>query len=118
MGQSTIPRSKTNLQKKNDLFFFPTKNENFGHVIIEALQAGLPVVTSDRTPWNVIASMKIGACLPLANTTSFSDRINEITKWTDEDWHDFQSRLDEFLLLLARNSNSEDDHVAMFNAAT
>ena len=104
--------------QKNDLFFFPTKNENFGHVIIEALQAGLPVVTSDRTPWNAIASLKLGACLPLANTTSFSDRINEISKWTDEDWYGFQSRLDEFLLLLAQNSNSEDDHVAMFSAAT
>ena len=104
--------------QKNNLFFFPTKNENFGHVIIEALQAGLPVVTSDRTPWNAIASMKLGACLPLANTTSFSDRINEISKWTDEDWHGFQSRLDGFLLLLAQNSNSEEDHVAMFSMAT
>ena len=104
--------------QKNNLFFFPTKNENFGHVIIEALQAGLPVVTSNRTPWNAIASMKIGACLPLLNTTSFSDRINEISKWKEEDWHCFQSRLDEFLLLLMQNSNSEDDHVAMFTAAT
>ena len=104
--------------QKNNLFFFPTKNENFGHVVIEALQAGLPVVTSDRTPWNAIGSMKIGACLPLVNTKSFSDRINEISKWTDEDWRGFQSRLDKFLLLLAQNSNSEDDHVAMFTAAT
>ena len=27
--------------KDNDLLFFPTRNENFGHVIIEAIQAGL-----------------------------------------------------------------------------
>ena len=35
---------------KNDLFLFPTKGENFGHVICEALFAGLPVITSDQTP--------------------------------------------------------------------
>ena len=104
--------------QKNDLFFFPTKSENFGHVIIEALQAGLPVITSDRTPWNTLASLEIGACLPLVNTSPFSDRINEISKWTDEDWHNFRSRLDGFLLSLAQNSNSEDEHVTMFTAAT
>jgi glycosyltransferase involved in cell wall biosynthesis len=35
----------------HDLFVLPTKNENFGHVIPEALAAGTPVLVSDRTPW-------------------------------------------------------------------
>ena len=34
-----------------DLFVFPTKGENFGHVILEALSVGTPVLTSDQTPW-------------------------------------------------------------------
>jgi glycosyltransferase involved in cell wall biosynthesis len=34
-----------------DLFVFPTRGENFGHVIIESLNVGTPVLLSDRTPW-------------------------------------------------------------------
>jgi len=34
-----------------DLLLLPTRGENFGHVICEALQAGTPVLISDRTPW-------------------------------------------------------------------
>ncbi|QEQ57219.1 glycosyltransferase [Chlorobium phaeovibrioides] len=33
------------------VFFFPTRGENFGHVIFEALSAGTCVVLSDQTPW-------------------------------------------------------------------
>lgn len=36
----------------HDLFFLPTRGENFGHVIFEALATGTPVLISDRTPWN------------------------------------------------------------------
>ena len=35
-----------------DLFAFPTRGENFGHVIFEALRAGIPVLISDKTPWH------------------------------------------------------------------
>jgi glycosyltransferase involved in cell wall biosynthesis len=31
---------------------YPTKNENFGHAIVESLSHGLPVIISDKTPWN------------------------------------------------------------------
>ena len=36
---------------QHDIFVFPTRGENFGHVIFEALAAGTPVLVSDQTPW-------------------------------------------------------------------
>lgn len=33
------------------IYIQPSQSENFGHSIFEALQAGLPVITSLRTPW-------------------------------------------------------------------
>ena len=30
----------------------PSKSENFGHALYEALSAGRPVITSHTTPWN------------------------------------------------------------------
>lgn len=35
-----------------DVFVLPTKGENFGHAIREALSAGCVVLVSDRTPWS------------------------------------------------------------------
>lgn len=40
---------------RHDLFVFPTRGENFGHVILESLSAGTPVIVSDRTPWRADA---------------------------------------------------------------
>ena len=40
---------------QHDLFVFPTRGENFGHVILESLSAGTPVIVSDRTPWRADA---------------------------------------------------------------
>ncbi|MEY2795360.1 MAG: hypothetical protein RIR10_1076, partial [Planctomycetota bacterium] len=36
---------------KHDLFVFPSKGENFGHVVLESLSSGTSVIVSDRTPW-------------------------------------------------------------------
>lgn len=36
---------------ENDLFVLPTLGENYGHIILEALISGTPVMLSDHTPW-------------------------------------------------------------------
>lgn len=37
-----------------DAFVFPTRGENFGHVIAESLAASCPVICSDLTPWTPV----------------------------------------------------------------
>lgn len=37
---------------RHHLFIFPTRGENFGHVIFESLAVGTPVIISDQTPWS------------------------------------------------------------------
>ncbi|RYE57938.1 MAG: glycosyltransferase [Sphingobacteriales bacterium] len=41
---------------KYDFFFFPSKGENFGHVIYESLSAGTPVILADTTFWSTISN--------------------------------------------------------------
>lgn len=54
-----------------DVFFLPTLGENFGHVIMEAMSVGTPVLISDCTPWRGLADLGVGHDLPLADEDAF-----------------------------------------------
>jgi glycosyltransferase involved in cell wall biosynthesis len=61
----------------SDVFVFPTKGENFGHVILESLSAGTCVVVSDQTPWRPDAAGALEV-LPLDQV---SDWTRAIERW-------------------------------------
>jgi len=54
-----------------DLLFLPTKGENFGHAIFEALACNVPVLISDQTPWRNLAQDNAGWDLALASKPGF-----------------------------------------------
>jgi glycosyltransferase involved in cell wall biosynthesis len=43
-----------------DLLVLPTRGENFGHVILESLAAGTPVIVGNDTPWQQIETVGAG----------------------------------------------------------
>lgn len=88
-------------------FFFPTKGENYGHVIAEALCAGLPIVIADTTPWRNLQSLGIGWDLPLSNPTAFSKALDELALLPSEKYH--QLRLN--VLAWAKDKFSQRDAV-------
>lgn len=61
-----------------DLLFLPTRGENYGHVIAEAVSAGTPVLLSDQTPWRNLHKEGVGWDLPLENgEAAFLEAIEE-----------------------------------------
>jgi len=60
----------------HDLFFFPTRGENYGHVIAEALSAGTPVLIADTTPWRDLQQAGVGWDLPLDAEQPYAERID------------------------------------------
>ncbi|MBB4634522.1 glycosyltransferase [Longimicrobium terrae] len=54
------------------LLLLPTLGENFGHVILEALSEGCPVLISDQTPWRELTQRRAGWDLPLADIPAFT----------------------------------------------
>jgi glycosyltransferase involved in cell wall biosynthesis len=67
-------------------FLFPTLNENFGHVILEALLAGLPVVTSDQTYWRGLRERSAGWDIPLEDRGEFVRRLRECVAMDDAEF--------------------------------
>ena len=67
----------------HDLFFLPTLGENYGHVIAEALEAGLRLLISDQTPWRNLAVEGVGHDLPLGEPDSFASVIEAEAERTD-----------------------------------
>ncbi|MFZ4059283.1 MAG: glycosyltransferase [Ferruginibacter sp.] len=49
-----------------EVFILPSKSENFGHAIYEALTAGKPIITSTTTPWNNLQQHKAGINVDMA----------------------------------------------------
>ena len=66
------------------VFLFPTLGENYGHAIMESLQAGTPVIVSDRTPWRDLRALGVGWDLPLGDEAGYRDALIEIAGM-DED---------------------------------
>ena len=46
--------------EKFDLMVLPTLGENFGHVVLESLAAGTPVIVGQGTPWQQLETMGAG----------------------------------------------------------
>lgn len=67
-----VPR----IMADHDLFFLPTRGENFGHVIAEALGAGTPVLIADTTPWRNLSELGVGDDLPLLPAQAFVEAID------------------------------------------
>jgi glycosyltransferase involved in cell wall biosynthesis len=76
----------TKTLSKYDLLFLPTRGENFGHIILESLQAGTPVLISDQTPWKNLVNENAGWDLSLQSQESFVDVIEMIAGMNEKDF--------------------------------
>lgn len=72
----------TELQK-NHIFIMPSKSENFGHAVFEALSLKLPVITSKFTPWNNLQENEAGINVD-NDTESISTAINYFANMDNE----------------------------------
>ena len=70
---------------------FPTLNENYGHVILESLSAGCPVIISDQTPWKGLEQEKAGWVLPLNDHRSFSSVIEKCAAMDQQEYNEWSA---------------------------
>ena len=85
------------LMSQNHILLFPTLSENYGHVIIEAMLSGLPVIISDQTPWNGVNEGKVGYAIALDKELNFIDAIESYAKMDETSYTDAKDRVVRFV---------------------
>jgi len=93
-----------NVLMTHDLFFLPTRGENFGHVIFEALAAGVPALISDQTPWQDLDDTGVGWVRPLNDASAFKDVIEQLAEVSPLERTGQRQRARQYARNLAENS--------------
>lgn len=76
-----------------DLFFLPTRGENYSHVIMESLTAGTPVLIADTTAWRHLERDGVGWDLPLDDEQQFANRIHDAAQLSTEAYRLWRKRV-------------------------
>jgi len=114
---SLEPADVVRTMNRYDVFYLPTKGENYGHAISEAICAGLPIVISDTTPWRNLQEQGIGWDLPLNDPSAFSAVLDYLAAMPEDEYQNMRLRV----LAWAENKFSQRDaveaNIALFRYA-
>lgn len=83
------PNEVSSALEKIQVFILPSKSENFGHSICEALSAGRPVITTDTTPYLNLQHFKAG--YTINNSKLSEELINTIQIFAEMDADQFNT---------------------------
>jgi glycosyltransferase involved in cell wall biosynthesis len=97
------------------LLFMPSRGENFGHVILEALTTGAPVLLSDRTPWRSLEEKKIGWDLPLNDFKNFAEVITTVAQSTQAEYNIISKAAYDYAKCKREDSDAINNYLRLFN---
>jgi glycosyltransferase involved in cell wall biosynthesis len=101
-------RDVADMFRRYDLFFFPTRGENFAHVIIEAMLAGTPVLIADTTPWRNLEAEGVGWDLPLDRPQLFVETIRNAASMDSAQYAAFRQQVREYAVQVSVDYNVLD----------
>lgn len=98
----------------NHLFILPSKSENFGHAIAEALSAGLPVITSNTVPWLGLAAANAGENVE-PTTENLKNVIEKFSTMEEKEWMQYCKGAGEYILKRVDVDDLKKDYAIMFD---
>ena len=100
--------------KRYHLFVLPTLGENFGHSIYEALSAGVPVLVSDKTPWQNLSAVHAGRDLPLEHPSAFTQALETFCKMDQQEFNKWLQGAKDFADQFAGRIDYYSRYAALF----
>jgi glycosyltransferase involved in cell wall biosynthesis len=110
LSHQVVPR----VMRSYDLFFLPTLGENFGHVILEALCAGCPVLLSDQTPWRNLGKKGVGWDVPLDEPDTFRNILQRCIDMDHAEYQRWSERAREYGLQVSRDEKTVESNRQLF----
>jgi len=92
----------------------PSKSENFGHALYEALAAGKLVITSHYTPWNKLEEANAGFNVDINNIQSIVDAIEKMASLDNEAYAASSSATAQYAVKSIDIASVKKDYDAMF----
>lgn len=88
---SVAPGDVRSRISEHQLLFLPTRGENFGHVLVEALGCGVPLLISDQTPWRDLQRRGVGWDIPLDSPEAFRNAVESMASLSPEQFHQMRT---------------------------
>lgn len=109
------PKEIKQVLELNHIFVLPTKGENFGHAIFEALAAGRPVLISDQTPWRGLEQKKAGWDVPLDQPATFAAAIEQAADMNSEELNLWCTGAWNFSRQYIQSSGIKEQYIKLFS---
>ena len=110
------PNEVSKIYSQYDCFLFPTQNENYGHVIAEALANQCPVILSrGTTPWDDIDE-KAGFVCKLYNDDEFTNALSKIAAMNAKEYENLMEKTHLYYVEKTKESEAIVGHKVMFES--
>ena len=99
------------------LFLLPTRGENFGHVILEAMSVGCPVLISDQTPWHNLEDKKAGWAIPLTQPERFVTILQDLLAMEEAEFREWEKGASDYAREITNNPSVIESNRMLFGGA-
>lgn len=101
--------------RQYDVLILPTKGENYGHVIFEALSSGCVPIISDRTPWQDLDKYKCGNVINLDEPIKFIKTLESYSSMGQYTFQEYSDSAINYAISKQKESIERTGYRKIFN---
>lgn len=102
--------------KQYHALLLPTKTENFGHVIVEAMISGVIPIISNQTPWLELESKKAGWDLALNDKNSFLKAVEKVFEMDENTYSIYSQNTINYVKEKLQIDQIKNDYIDLFES--